>query len=85
LILKKNFSSNTISDDFHSKSEKVRAKPIILLEDARGKGSQWNYTEKEARSKNGLRLDIMIRIGKAVSGGLEKEQSEGSHVVHLEG
>ena len=29
------------------KSGKVRAKPVILLEDARSKGTQWNYLERK--------------------------------------
>ena len=35
------------SDTSIRKSEKVRAKPVILLEDARKKGSPWNYFEKK--------------------------------------
>ena len=35
------------SDTSIRKSEKVRAKPVILLEDARNKGSQWNYLERK--------------------------------------
>ena len=33
------------------KSNKVRAKPVLLLEDARGKGSQWNYLERKPRQE----------------------------------
>ncbi|MFL2938372.1 MAG: PSD1 and planctomycete cytochrome C domain-containing protein [Opitutales bacterium] len=35
------------SDTSILKSEKVRAKPVILLEDARSKGTQWNYLERK--------------------------------------
>ncbi len=35
------------NDTSINKTEKVRAKPILLIEDARGKGSQWNYTVRK--------------------------------------
>ena len=35
------------TDTSIAKSEKKLAKPIILIEDARGKGSQWHYTERK--------------------------------------
>ena len=35
------------SDSFNIKSKKVRAQPIILINDARGDGNQWNYTERK--------------------------------------
>ena len=33
------------------KSTKVRTKPVLLLEDARGKGSQWNYLERKPKQE----------------------------------
>ena len=45
------------------KSEKIRAKPVILLQDATGKGSQWSYLERRP-PLIGLRLGLMIKIGK---------------------
>ena len=41
------FFAKYVSDTSIKKSENIQAKPSILIEDARGNGSQWNYTERE--------------------------------------
>ena len=50
LILKKNSSRNTIAMSPFSRQKKSRAKPVILLQDATGKGSQWSYLERRPPS-----------------------------------
>ena len=59
------FLANYEKDKSITKTNKVRAKPVIILQDARDKeasGDIW----KENQAQTGLRLDIMIRIGKVV-------------------
>ena len=41
------FLANYDKDTSITKSNKVRSKPVIILQDARNKGSQWSYFERK--------------------------------------
>jgi hypothetical protein len=59
------------SDISTIKSGKVRAQPITLVEDARSKGNQWNYTEKKP-AQEWIEVGYNDKDWKTGSGGFGK-------------
>ena len=61
------------------KSEKVRAKPVILLQNATGKGSQWSYLERRPPT-DWIEVGFDDKDWKSGMGGFGTKGTPGSQV-----
>ena len=73
------FLSNYEKDKSITKSNKVRSKPVIILQDARNKGSQWSYLERKP-SQDWIEVGYNDQDWKSGFGGFGTRGTPGSHV-----
>ena len=73
------FLANYEKDKSITKSNKVRAKPVIILQDARNKGSQWSYLERKP-SQDWIEVGYNDQDWKSGFGGFGTKGTPGSHV-----
>ena len=73
------FLANYEKDKSITKTTKVRAKPVIILQDARNKGSQWSYLERKP-SQDWIEVGYNDQDWKSGFGGFGTRGTPGSHV-----
>ncbi|HAD21726.1 MAG TPA: hypothetical protein DCF87_06390, partial [Opitutae bacterium] len=75
----KKFLSKYDRDESVLKTEKIRSKPVILLQNATGKGSQWSYLER-LPSSDWIEVGFDDKDWKSGMGGFGTKQTPGSQV-----
>jgi hypothetical protein len=73
------FLTNYEKDKSITKTNKVRAKPVIILKDARDKGTQWSYLERKP-SQDWIEVGYSDQDWKSGFGGFGTKGTPGSHV-----
>ena len=73
------FLANYEKDKSITKTNKVRAKPVIILQDARDKGSQWRYLERKP-SPDWIEVGYNDQDWESGYGGFGTKGTPGSHV-----
>lgn len=73
------FLSNYEKDKSITKSNKVRSKPVIILQDAKNKGSQWSYLERKP-SQDWIEVGYNDQDWQSGFGGFGTKGTPGSNV-----